>query len=270
MNTVILTEYRKARDEGMPATIAASVARYRVKMGAADYPRWPGDDSIMELPRGERIVMKLEYDDDASVTERFNASIDWHPDRWPRDEGAPDWWQDREGRFYFLGYSAYDRGVLTFEDRDPEAEREYYRARGMARHSAWLAVRERNEASARAFRAAMDAGYVGYIVTLEDADGNEVAEESCWGFEANDDYAGTEAYSVAETMAKDRAAHWEAETEKARATMAATRGAFATLARQYREARNIGPAVCDAIRARMETLRAEHRAALAIVAGGAE
>ena len=41
--------------------------------------------------------------------------------------------------------------------------------------------------------------------------------------------------------------------------------AFAQLADEYRKARAVGPAMCDAIRARLDDLRTQHRDALRTV-----
>lgn len=259
----LITEYRKARADGATARQALQSARYDVRMADAEFPRYVGDDVTMALPRGERITMRLEHDDGADIVERFGATIDRRPDRHARNYGAPDWWQDRDGIFHC--FESYDHFTVDL-DHD---NRDWHRAHGMARHDAWLRARQDRERAARAYRDAMADGYVGYIVTLYDADGEEVDIESVWGFEAPDDYAGQEAYDAAVHMAEQRAAHWEREVTAARGRMHAAGVAFTDLAHEYRKARSIGPAVCGAIRARLEALRAQHRAALAVIVGGA-
>lgn len=251
-----------------PALDCLRAARYNIRMAAAEFPRWIGDDVTMPLPRGERIVMRLECDSDADIADRFGAIIiDRRPDRHAREYGAPDWWQDRDGTFHVMGDWNLDHYTVDLDSHS--ISRDWYRAHGMARHDAWLRARQDRERAARAYRDAMGEGYVGYIVTLYDAAGDEVEEESCWGFEAGDDYAGQEAYSSAVHMAEERAEYWEREVTAARDRMHAAGVAFTDLAHEYRKARSIGPAVCDAIRARLESLRAEHRAALAVIAGDA-
>lgn len=259
----LINEYRKTRADGATAQRAIQSARYNVRMANAEFPRWVGDDVTMVLPRGEHIVMRLEHDSDADIADGFGAIIDRRPARHARGYGAPDWWQDRDGLFHC--YDSYDRFTV---DLDSDS-RDWHRAHGMARHDAWLRARQDRERAARAYRDAMGDGYVGYIVTLYDAAGEEVNEESVWGFEASDDYAGQEAYSSAVHMAEERAEYWEREVTAARDRMHAAGVAFTDLAHEYRKARSIGPAVCDAIRARLESLRAEHRAALAVIAGDA-
>lgn len=260
----LIDEYRKARADGATAQRALISARYNIRMAEAEFPRWVGDDVTMMLPRGERIVMRLEYDSDADIADRFGAIIDRRPARHAHEYDAPDWWQDRNGTFHVMGDWNLDHYTV---DLDSDS-RDWYRAHGMARHDAWLRAREDRERAAQAFRAAMADGYVGYVVTLYDADGEEVDAESCWGFEASDDYAGQEAYSEAVRMAKERAAHWECEVTAARDRMHAAGVAFTDLAHEYRKARGIGPAMCDSIRSRLDSLRAEHRAALAVIVGG--
>lgn len=259
----LITEYRKARADGATAQRALISARYNIRMAEAEFPRWVGDDVTMMLPRSERIVMRLEHDSDADIADRFGATIDHRPARHAREYGAPDWWQDRDGLFHC--FESYDRFTV---DLDSDS-RDWYRERGMARHDAWLRARQDRERAAQVFRDAMADGYVGYVVTLYGADGGEVGEESCWGFEASDDSAGQEAYSEAVHMAEERAEYWRREVAAARDRMHAAGVAFTDLAHEYRKARGIGPAMCDAIRSRLEALRTEHRAALAVIVGGA-
>lgn len=259
----LITEYRKARTDGATAQSALASARYNVRMAEAEFPRWAGEEVTMMLPRGERIVMRLEHDSDADTADRFGVTIDHRPARHAREYGAPDWWQDREGLFHC--FELYDRFTVDLDSDN----RDWHRKRGMARHDAWLRARQDREIAARALRGAMEDGYVGYVVTLYDANGGEVGEESCWGFEASDDSAGREAYSEAVHMAKERAEYWQREVAAARDRMHAAGVAFTDLAHEYRKARSIGPAMCDVIRARLESLRAQHRAALAVIVGGA-
>lgn len=259
----LINEYRKARAGGATAQCALASARYNVRMAEAEFPRWVGEDVTMMLPRGERIVMRLEHDSDADTADRFGVTIDHRPARHAREYGAPDWWQDRDGLFHC--FELYDRFTVDLDSDN----RDWHRKHGMARHDAWLRARQDREIAARALRDAMADGYVGYVVTLYDANGGEVGEESCWGFEASDDSAGQEAYSEAVHMAKERAEYWQREVAAARDRMHAAGVAYTDLAHEYRKARSIGPAMCDAIRARLESLRAEHRAALAVIVGGA-
>lgn len=261
----MITAYRKARAGGATAQRALESARYNVRMAGVEFPRYVGEDVEMPLPRGERITMRLECDDYGDIAEMIGAAIDWRPERHAREYGAPDWWQDRDGVFHVVGDRYADRHTVELG----HDTRSWNRAHGMARHDAWLKAREDRERAARAFRDASEDGYVGYIVTLYDADGAELEEESVWGFEASDDYAGQEAYSVAERMAKNRAWYWGQAVAAARERMHAAGVAFTGLAHEYRKARSIGPAVCDAIRARLADLRATHRAALAVIVGGA-
>ena len=268
----ITNEYRKARSERdhVRAIDALRTARHAVSMYGVNVPRYVGDDVRIDLPRGEHIVCRLEYDSDADIRERLGCDWDRAGDV---DAEASIGWVDREGRVLFdadpRGYRVAwawwiaDTEGWTLADRIAQR-----RKQGMARHDAWLSARESIRREFDYFQEVWDAGYVGYIVTLYGADGEEVECESCWGFEAVDDYAGREARDAADSMADERAKYWERETVKAREAMRAAGRAFTDLAHEYRKARSIGPAVCDAIRARMESLRAQHRAALEVIVEG--
>ena len=269
MNTTandIRTAYthERAKHPDRPALQALRTARYNVRMAGADLPRWAGEDVTMMLPRGERIVMRLEHDSDADIADRFGATIDYRPARHAREYGAPDWWQDRDGLFHC--FESYDRFTVDL-DHD---NRDWHRAHGMARHDAWLRARQDRERAAQAFRDAMADGYVGYIVTLYDAHGDEVEADSCWGFEASDDSAGHEAYSAAVHMAKERAEHWEREVIAAREKAASIRATVRDIIRDMRKARGADlPHACEALRGHLATMRRAHSEAMAIIAGSA-
>lgn len=268
MNSEIIKEYREARADGTAARSALNIARRNVEANNGAFPRWPGDDVTLDLPRGESVVMRLEHDDFyRDIEEEFQVTIDHSPGRWPRDYGAPDWWQDRDGIVYAMGDNWRDRMAFDFDAARALADsRAYFSRQGMARHDAWLAARQQRDKLADALRNYGNAGFVGYVVELRDADNRTISEESCWGFPGDTDDAGMEARNIALTIARQRAEYWERGTETARNIMRKARQAFADLAREYRQARAIGPAVCDAIRARMDSLRADFRAALQIVA----
>ena len=269
----LITEYRKARNEHhhVRAIDAIRIARHALRLRGIDFPRYAGDAVRIELPRGEYIICRLKYDSDADIRERLGC--DWYSAD-DVDAEASIGWMDREGhvlfdadpRGYRVDWAWWDADTAGWTLADRIAQR---RKAGMARHDAWLSARESIRREFDYFQEVWDAGYVGYIVTLYDANGNEINNESCWGFEAVGDYAVDEARGTADYMAEERAKYWERETVKAREAMRAAGRAFSDLAREYRKARSIGPAVCDAIRARMESLRAQHRAALAVIAGGA-
>ena len=270
----ITTEYRKARAErgGTRAIDALRIARHNERMRGIEFPRYVGDDVRIDLPRGEYIICKLEYDHGSDIRERLGCDWDSTSGEYLHAE-MPLGWMDREGRVLFdadprgyrVDWAWWDADTAGWTLADRIAQR---RQQGMARHDAWLSARESIRREFDYFREVYAAGYVGYVVTLYGADDNEVEHDSCWGFEAVGDYAGHEARSVADHMADERAKHWERETAKAREAMRAAGRAFSDLTHEYRKARTIGPATCDAIRARMESLRAQHRAALAVIVGG--
>lgn len=275
MNIDLFNAYKAARVVHPWGVTSAAGAlrsvRYaeRMKACGVDAPRYVGDDVTVDMPRGESILIRLEHDSDADVEERLQVSLSYiGRDAWRYDDifsNAPDWWQDRDGTFYFTGERRGERYAMT--ENNP-INVEDYRGR-MGRHGAYLCARAVREASAKNVRAAMEDGYVGYVVTLRDADGNEVDQDSCWGFEATGDYAGDEARHAALHMMEARAKHWAAKVVEAKGAAAATREAFRNLAREYRRVSEIvGAHVCTAIRDRLESLRAEHHAAVRIIVGG--
>lgn len=276
MNPEIIKAYNLARREtrgylgAKPAINALREARAAVKNNAARFPRYAGEVERLELPRGEYVEMRLEPDCDSDIFERLGLRAD---DYVPADvrDNASEGWQDREGRIVFdadaRGWRRDWRWLET--DQYPLAQRIADRRRHMSRHAAWLHARESIAREFDYFRKVSDAGYVGYTATLYGADGDEIDSDSCWGFEADGDYPGLECLAAAESMAASRAKYWTAETEKARERNRETRRAFAALATEYRAARNVGPAVCDAIRARLAALRSDFQANVRTIVGGA-
>ena len=275
MNIDLFNAYKAARVVHPWGVIRAADAlrsvRYaeRMKTCEVDAPRYVGDDVTVDLPRGESISIRLEHDTDADVEDRLQVSLSYiGRDAWRYDDifsNAPDWWQDRDGTFYFTGDRRGERYTMT---ENSSINAEDYRGR-MGRHDAYLCARAVREASAKCVREAMSDGYVGYVVTLRDADGDEVEEDSCWGFEATGDYAGNEARHVALHMMEERAKYWQQRVGEAQRDATVARMAFAGLAREYRELRDsVGANVCTAIRARLDSLRAEHHAAVRIIVGG--
>lgn len=276
MNTELLKAYRaeRASNRGgclgmVRAADALRSARYNLANRGANFPRYCGDTATLDLPRGERIEMELESDCDADIFERLGCEAE---DRASDDvaDNACEGWQDRDGRVVWdRNGSRWGRDLRMWESGYSLAQRIADRRKYMGRHAAWLDARRSIAREFDYFRRVLDEGYVGYVATLYDAGGEEVDSDSCWGFEADGDYAGLECLAAARHMAKQRAKHWAQEVEKARANVRTIRAAFAVLVREYRAARNVGPAVCDAIRARLESLRADYRVNVRTIAGGA-
>lgn len=265
------TAYLAERAKGTPAAQAIRAARYAVKMAGLDCPRWAGDSVRIDLPRGEHIVCELQHDDDADICERLQCSADiCSSARDAASEGAREGWISRDGRVLFdangnsYGYAwAWWSDNYGFRQFWEDGRRQH------GRHASWLRARRMVADGFDYYRQAQDAGYVGYSVTLFDAAGGEVDNESCWGFEAVGDYAGQEARSTADSMARQRARHWEAETAAARQRAADIRGQARALVADIRRLSGAGPAACAALRQALQGLRADHRQALAVIAGGA-
>jgi hypothetical protein len=275
MNTELHTVYveERAANPHRSATDALRAARYRLKMRGVEIPKYAGDSVRIELPRGEYIVCALEHDDDADISERLQCEIDHDRDaRDAADNGAADGWISRDGRVLFDANGPRSGYAWAWWISDcPLRERLAYARRSMARHDAWLCARREVADAFDYFREVQEAGYVGYVVTLYDADGEEVEAESVWGYEAEGDYAGQEARHEADAMADARAKYWEAETEKARERARSIRATVRDLIGDLRKARGADlPHACAALRGHLANMRTAHRAAVAVIAGGAE
>lgn len=274
MNNDLLKAYRaeRAKDGGYMgkprAADALRSARCTIANLGADFPRYADCTARLELPRGEYVEMRLEPDSDSDIFERLDVSEN---DRVADDvaDNAGEGWIDRDGRVLW-GRGGWGRtDYYLLESGYSLAQRIADRSKYMSRHAAWLHARQSIAQDFDYFRRVLDKGYVGYVATLYDAAGSEVDEDSCWGFEAVDDYAGLECLGAAQCLATRRAQHWVQEVENARAENKRIGAAFSSLAAEYRAARNIGPAVCDAIRAKLAALREEYRANVRTIAGGA-
>lgn len=253
------TEYRKAR-AAHPETSAdqcLKMARGKIKRAGWELPQYAGDSVRIELPRGEWITLALEDDHDADIRERLQC--DWED---AGDAGdASEGWIARDGRVLWRN----DRGWYWWEDGYGFAQFWEDGAR-MGRHAAYLRARRLVAKSFDYFRTVCEAGYVGYVVTLHDADGKEIDNNSVWGFEATGDYAAEEGYYAALSMAEDRAKHWADAATQARKDMRGIRATLHSLAVELRKARgSVGPAMCDAIEHRIDALRADWRSALRVV-----
>lgn len=272
MDDKTLREYRNLRTAGNRASQALRMARYKARMVGEDFPRYYGDKITMELPRGESIVMVLEPDHDADIDERLNVSCE-DVERYSEvTEHAHDGWIDRNGRVLFdaAGNRSYRYAWQWWTDNYGFAQFWEDGKREHSRHDAWLRAREMVAESFNVYREAREDGYVGYVVTLHDADGDEVDSDSCGGFEATGDYAGQEAFHAAESMAKARAKYWEARAAEAKRDCIALRKRFSDDASEYRFLRTSPdaarlPSTCEIVRDRLVQLRARHRDALRVV-----
>lgn len=200
----MITEYKKNRAAGMAARDAIRAARYSVKMAALDWPRYAGDAVTLELPRGERIVIALEHDNDPTGDDFY--TIDYcQTARDTHRAGAPDGWIDRAGRVLV---DVDDRRSWAWLETDytlQERRRDASRAGGMARHAAWLAARANLARAADHWRKVQRDGLVGFVVTLFNAAGEEADIEGVWGFDC-ETAAGQEARgAIARHRAPSRA-----------------------------------------------------------------
>lgn len=265
------TEYLKNRAAGMAARDAIRAARYAAKMATLEYPRYAGDSVTLELPRGEHIVITLEHDHDSDIGERLQCSVDvCNSAAEGASEGASEGWIARDGRVLFdANRDGYGYAWAWWEDG--YGFRQFWEdgRRQHGRHDAWLRARRMIARSFEYYCEVQEAGYVGCVVSLFDAAGEEVDSESLWGVEGTGDYAGQEARGIAGAMAKQRARHWEAETAKARQRAADIRRQARALVADIRRLSGVGPAACQALRQSLQGLRSDHRQAMAVIAGGA-
>lgn len=67
---------KRAKHPDAPALQCLRMARAAMKETARKIPRYVGDDVVIELPRGESILVQLEYDSDADIDERLNCETD--------------------------------------------------------------------------------------------------------------------------------------------------------------------------------------------------
>lgn len=263
--------YLAERARGTPAAQAILAARYAVKMVGLEYPRYVGDSVRIDLPRGEHITVTLEHDDAADIGERLQCGIDHCASaRDAASEGASVGWVSRDGRVLFdanrdgRGYTwAWWVDDYGFDQFWEDGRRQH------GRHAAWLRARRMVARGFDYYRQVQDAGFVGFVVTLYDAAGEEVEQESSWGFEAAGDDAGQEARDIADYMATARAEQWEAETAAARQRAADIRRQARALVADIRRLSGVGPAACAALRHALQVLRSEHRQAMDEIAGGA-
>lgn len=264
----IKTAYLAERAKGTPAGQALCIARYAAKMAGVEYPRWAGDVVRIDLPRGEYIVCRLEGDYGTDAGEQLQCSVDVCRSAGDaRRAGAPEGWVARDGRVLV---DVDDRCSWAWLETDysQQQRRQDASASGMARHAAWLAARQGAADTGEYWCKARRDGFVGYVVALFDAAGEEVDRGGVWGFDC-ETTAGQEARGEADHMAEARAAHWEAETAKARQRAADIRRQARALVTDIRRLSGVGPAACAALRHALQGLRADHRQAVAVIAGGA-
>lgn len=254
-------EYRaiRAKNPEYPARQCLLMARAKFKESTRKIPRYVGDDVTIQLPRGEYITIALKYDDDADIKERLQ--FETTPARHDHDaiNHASDGWMARDGRILFQtdrygewGWYSDNYGFKQFWDDGK---------RNNSRHAAWLRARDCVAKSFDFMREALEVGYVGYVVTLNDANGKELDFESCWGFENIGDYCANEALDIAEHMQAKRAAHWAQHDIETREKMRKLREDVADAIVSLRNAREKLPDKLQRIfNEHLRTIRAKHSA----------
>lgn len=268
MNNDVKTEYNRLRlaHPEWAALQTLRAARYNVKMRNVELPGYAGDSVRVELPRGEYIVMKIEPDNDADLSERLQ--FDTESARYDDvTKYADSGWIDRDGRVLFDGFGprvewqwwSDSYGFSQFWEDGK---------RSLARHAAWLSARQMVSQSFDYARKISECGYVGYVVTLYDASGTEIEEETCWGFEADGNFCAQDAYAVVESMIASRARQWETEVNSARQRAASIRATARDIISDMRKATGANlPHAREALRAHLAAMRRDHTSAVATIAG---
>lgn len=274
MNAELITAYRKERAARpyLSASQCLKIAQYNLRMERAEFPRYAGDAVTMKLPHGESIRIALEHDDDADIDDRLQVETERMLQYEDVTEHASNGWIARDGRVLFdaAGNRSSRYDWLWWSDNYGFAQMWEDGKRGHSRHDAWLRARELIAQSFKCYTEAREDGYVGYVVTLHDAEGEELDRDSVWGFEASGDYAGQEAYAAAQAMAEERAEYWVQKLNYKRGMMRQYRERFAELASEYRAMRSLPdaqsfPLSIEHLRDRLDVLRGAHRDALRVV-----
>lgn len=259
---------------------ALRAARYSLELEAKratlrlKLPRYSEDSATTKLPGGWSLTIEVKPDHDSTPYPVEDMSIEWHrrysgPE--PLIHGAPDGWMDRDGEaIYGSTYSGkpYKATPGACSGYGFAQYLEDYRARGMARQPAREEARRAAQRDADKFAKIMNDRYggegcCGYIVTLRDADGGELAEDSCWGFD-DFDCCVEEAESVARGMIADAVAELEQKAPQTQQAARCLKARASELAREMKAGKGLSaPVACATLRDALRALRAQHSAALA-------
>ena len=188
--------YREERANGNTALNAMRTARYKAKFGDGSHKQsilpltWGtayDDEEIHTLPNGWKIKFEIQYDNDHEPPwedcDGMGVIEETRGYSKPGEYGEYDDWIMNSDRYW---YRYYDwKATLPIAIRDGWDAAPY-------------GVGTKRERAMRAMRHAYgflrrwcnnDWWYVGLIVTLLDENDEELGEDSCWGFESdNDDY----------------------------------------------------------------------------------
>lgn len=185
----VLRFYRSERTDNNPALQAMRSARFEAKYGEGSFKQnitplthgeaYEGEEEH-ELPRGWKIKFKIQYDSD-------------HEPPWEDCDGmgvVTDWIHgslDEEQYGWELCGERFSHRYYDWKATLPIAIKEGWGAPPYKTGT-------KHEQAMRAMRKAYEVlrdwcndnwWYVGLIVTLYDENGEELGEDSCWGFESN-------------------------------------------------------------------------------------
>lgn len=189
----VRARYRKERAKGYracdAARIAKAYARYEKGAKCPFDNKWGYEGKEeRELPNGWKLVFELQYDSDCGPPwKEFDGhgEVEWvhrHLEEWERN--------------WVLSWDGSSKLLYDFDASLAKAKRE-----GWGPGTPYEAVKADFD---YLYGYCNDEWcYVGIIVRLEDEQGKEIDEDSCWGFESNDvEYLTREARSWAAHMLK--------------------------------------------------------------------
>lgn len=227
----------------------------------------------ISLPGGWRIEVEVQNDDHYGLDDALGSDcFEQDHCNYCQNDDIPDGWVDRKGRVRVMADRV--KGWFAFEEGYPYADRLHTaRKSGLSRHDAWLATQQWTQKQANFCRDVLNGEiwFYGVIVKLIDAEGCEVEDESCWGFESS--YRLSENYFAVDTVRTLRGIHRRAiedelqghrsdaavESERAKALTARLRSVYDEL----RVMPVIGSALCLELRHAIQRLRKERRDAKA-------
>lgn len=269
----------KAADALRQARAALALQAKRAAMQAKraalpiNLPHYCDDTEETELPGGWLLKIELLPDYDSVPYPIEDAAIEWVSGRYslpePFEHGAPDGWLSRDGRTIYGSNDRSKRYTATPGACSGYDFAQYFkdmRARGMARQPAREEARRMAQADADRLNACMNdqcEGIYGVSVTLEDEDGEELGEFSCWGID-DDDYA----REMAECEARGLIASAVTELRNSIVHKRNAARGFLHMARalaaEMKEAKGISaPLACGHLKDKLRELRQNHKSMLA-------
>jgi len=255
----------RAKYPGMCAANAYRVARERVAASAprVEMPEYPGaTPAETELTDGLALRIAFKPDDYSDFAERSNLTVEWlsRSERAAISD-APEGWMDRDGNTYWHGERSGDIARITSDCALADAIT-YNRKAGMSRHVAWLEARRSH---ARQFDYWLpfwrgENSWAGVVVSLVDEDGDTLAENAVYGYEAADDNLEQAAREMLGEVFAEYRRTCEARQANVRAFIPEARARYHALADELHglRAQSIAaPTACAVVRDTLASIRRE-------------